>query len=149
MEKDHRNLSGGGKQLEVEEGLPDDSSKALPLKIAEIKTQVEPQPKRRRFNRKYKLKILEELDACDQLNQKGAILRREGLYSSTVAGWRNQRAAGRLEMDGKSSKANEAMVRKIRDLERENAKLKKKLNCAEAVIEIQKKISEILGLDNN
>ena len=59
--------------------------------------EVVPRAKRRQFSAKYKLQILEEVDQCDQPGQIGAVLRREGLYSSHLTTWRRQRAAGQLQ----------------------------------------------------
>jgi len=101
--------------------------------------EVTPRRKRRYHTISYKLKILRELDECTIKGGKGAILRREGLYSSTVTGWRRQRAAGKLE-PGNSKNKND----KIYELEKENRKLKQELKQAKMIIEVQKKISELL-----
>jgi transposase len=59
--------------------------------------EVVPQAKRRRFNAEYKVRILEEADACSEPGEIGALLRREGLYSSHLTTWRRQREQGHLE----------------------------------------------------
>lgn len=113
------------------------------IKIVQIpNTEVNPR-KRRYHSRSYKLKILEELNNCTKPGEKGAVLRREGLYSSTITSWRHQKAEGKLER--KSISVNSAT--RIYELEKENRELKKKLKHAEMIIEVQKKISELIGLE--
>lgn len=101
---------------------------------------------RRRYSREYKLRILTEAQAC-QHGELGAMLRREGLYYATLSKWRQQQAAGKL--DGKTrqqqSEAKE-QARQLRRLERENARLAAQLAKAEAVIEVQKKLSALLAM---
>jgi transposase len=107
---------------------------------------------RRRFTAEYKRKILKEADACTKPGELGALLRREGLYSSLLATWR---AAGRRgELSGLSprkrgpkGKTRDARDKRIAELERENRRLKRRAARAEALIEVQKKLSEILGID--
>jgi len=97
------------------------------------------EPNKRRYHTKqYKIKILNEIEECTVPGGVGAILRREGLYSSTISGWRKQRAAGKL--DSKSSNS----VEKIFELEKENRKLKQELERARIIIDIQKKISNLI-----
>ena len=79
------------------------------------------------------------------------MLRREGLYSSHLSAWRRQREEGALEALGRKKRGRKAkpvnpLSRKVEELQRENRKLKGQLKQAEAVIEVQKKVSEILGL---
>ena len=81
----------------------------------------------------------------------GALLRREGLYSSNLTTWRKQRAEGQLsalspKKRGRKAKARNPLAQKVAELERETQKLKGKLKQAETIIEVQKKISEILGI---
>jgi transposase-like protein len=106
---------------------------------------------RRRFTAKYKLSILAEIDACTSKGQIGAILRREGLYSSNLTTWRKQREKGILNglsprKRGRKSKEINPLVKQVAELERQNRKLDKKLKQAEIIIEFQKKISQILNL---
>jgi len=104
--------------------------------------------KRRRFSAEYKLKILREADACKNLGDIGALLRREGLYSSNLANWRRQREAlankgfSTIKRGRKPKKVNP----RLKELKRENAKLKRELKKAEIIIEIQKKTSELLEI---
>lgn len=93
-----------------------------------------------KFSNDYKLKILEEYEACDNALSRGALLRREGLYHSRLTAWRQQRDSGRLAISGRGKSHN-----RLQKMSRENAALKKKLAQAEAIIDLQKKVSEILG----
>ena len=106
---------------------------------------------RRRFSAKYKLSILAEVDACTTKGQIGAILRREGLYSSNLTTWRKQREKGALDglsprKRGRKAKEINPLAKRVAELERENRKLDKKLKQAEIIIEFQKKISQMLNL---
>jgi transposase-like protein len=106
---------------------------------------------RRRFTAKYKLGILAEVDACTSKGQIGAILRREGLYSSNLTTWRRQREEGILNglsprKRGRKAKEVNPLAKRVAELERENRKLDKKLKQAEIIIEFQKKISQMLNL---
>ena len=88
-------------------------------------TQVVPRPQRRRFTVSYKLRILQEADACKASGQIGALLRREGLYSSNLSAWRRQRERGELDAlspKKRGPKVDEA-AKQIEKLKRENARL--------------------------
>ena len=98
---------------------------------------------RRSFSTQYKLNILEEYDACDNPLQRGALLRREGLYHARLSAWRKQRETGKLSTKAKRKLSKAASTNQR--LTRENAQLRKKLAQADAVIELQKKVSELLG----
>jgi transposase-like protein len=105
---------------------------------------------RRRFPKEYKLAILEEADRCRKSGQIGALLRREGLYSSHLRNWRRERTHGALaamqaKKRGPKPKAD-ARDEQVARLERENQRLLAKLQQAETVIDIQKKLSLILGI---
>jgi transposase len=109
---------------------------------------------RRKFTAKYKLRILAEADACSQPGQMGALLRREGLYSSNLTTWRKQRAQGILQAmapkkRGRKLKQKNPLADRVAQLEKENRRLQDKLKKAETIIEVQKKISEILGINQN
>lgn len=106
---------------------------------------------RRKFTAKYKLQILREADGCSEPGQLGALLRREGLYSSNLTIWRRQRDEGLLDAlsprkRGRKEKEKNPLAPKVAQLERENERLRKKLKKAEIIIDVQKKISEILGI---
>ncbi len=109
---------------------------------------------RRKFTAKYKLRILAEADTCTQLGQLGALLRREGLYSSYLTTWRRQRENGILQVmapkkRGRKQKEKNPLAKKMAQLEKENQRLQQKLKKAELIIEAQKKMSEILGIAQN
>ncbi|MDX1497352.1 MAG: transposase [Salinisphaeraceae bacterium] len=103
-------------------------------------------PSRRQFSREYKLRILAEVEQC-QRGEIGAVLRREGLYSSTVSRWRQQKAAGKLDGQaadrGRERKEEQQEIKRLR---RENARLKAELSKKEAIIEVQKKLSALLAV---
>jgi transposase len=109
--------------------------------------EVIPGPRHRTFSREYKLRILAEAEQCEQ-GEIAALLKREGIYYATLSKWRQQQAAGRLEEPAREPKGD-VQAQKIARLEREKARLEAKLAKAEAIIEVQKKLSEILGLDND
>ncbi len=106
---------------------------------------------RRKFTAKYKLRILQEAEACTTQGQIGALLRREGLYSSNLTTWRRQHKKGALEAlspkhRGPKAKNINPSDRRIAELEKENNRLKEKLKQAETIIDVQKKLSEILQI---
>jgi transposase len=113
--------------------------------------EVHPKAQRRRLTAAYKLGVLAELDAAEH-GQKGAILRREGLYTSQVALWRMELAQSKTAAFNKK-RGRPPVAHKIgpetEQLRRQIAKLSDKLAQAEAIIEIQKKVSELLGLSLN
>ena len=109
---------------------------------------------RRRFTAKYKLHILQEADNCTSSGQIGALLRREGLYSSNLTTWRRQKERGTLEAlspkrRGPKKKKSDFTTRHLTELERENHALRQKLKQAEIIIEVQKKMSEMLNIPSN
>ena len=106
---------------------------------------------RRRFTAKYKLSILAEVDACTKPGEIGALLRREGLYSSNIHVWQRQLREGALKglspkKKGRKKDEVNPLAKRVAELERDNTKLAKKLKQAETIIEVQKKIAEILGI---
>ena len=122
--------------------------------------RVQPDPevpekkRRRKFTAKYKLSILSEADLCVEPGQLGALLRREGLYSSHLTTWRRQRQEGLLDAlspkkRGRKKKPKNPLVEKVARLERDNRRLQQKLKQTELIIEAQKKMSEILGISQN
>lgn len=110
--------------------------------------EVSAKPTRRRFTAAYKQRILEQADACKEPGQIGALLRREGLYSSHLSTWRRQREEG-LSEKKRGRKADPALAdkRRMEALERENERLKKRLEQAETIIDVQKKLSTLLGVE--
>jgi transposase len=107
--------------------------------------EVEPKAKRRQFSAAYKRQILEEAEACTEPGEIGALLRREGLYSSYLTTWRRQREAGELGSKKRGRKADPAAA-EIAELKTENARLKRELEKANLIVEAQKKLAEVLGL---
>jgi transposase len=106
---------------------------------------------RRQFSAEYKRKILKEADACTQEGEIGALLRREGLYSSHLAVWRAARDRGEIaglapKKRGPKAVPPDPRDRKIVELERETRRLKSRLERAEALVDLQKKVSMILGI---
>lgn len=123
-------------------------------KAAMRTTEVSSKATRRRFTAEYKLRILREVDGHVASGRKGAIgevLRREGLYSSHLMSWRAQREGGELagldsKKRGPKAVPPDPNAKRLLDLERENAKLKKRAERAEALVELQKKVSQLLGI---
>ena len=107
---------------------------------------------RRRFPAQYKLRVLREAEACSRPGELGALLRREGLYSSHLTAWRAARKRGELQglsakKRGPKPQPRDARDKRIVDLEREVKRLHARAERAEALVEVQKKLSEILGMD--
>jgi transposase-like protein len=105
---------------------------------------------RRIYTAEYKLKILQETDTCGE-GQIGAILRREGLYSSHLTTWRRQRQAGQLaalsdHKRGRKPTPVNPLQAEVERLRRENQRLNQRLEQAELIIDIQKKASAILNI---
>jgi len=102
---------------------------------------------RRVFPAEYKLSILAEYDRCSESGEKGALLRREGLYSSIITDWRRQHRDGTLVVsDGRSSAGGRGApsASEVARLRAENERLKLKLAKAEAIIEVQGKVQALL-----
>jgi transposase-like protein len=113
--------------------------------------EVTDRPKRRTFTAEYKLGILRELDACSKPGEKGAILRREGLYSSHVTDWRRLRQLGELQglkprKTGRPRRKRNPLDGELTRLERENARLQEELRKARLIIDVQKKVASMLDL---
>jgi transposase-like protein len=132
------------------------SSGARPPSVALLKaasSEVMERPVRRRFTAEYKRAILKEADLCEA-GELGALLRREGLYYSHITKWRSQREMGELEAltprkRGRKAKPVSPLAKEYERQGRENARLRKRLAQAELIIEVQKKISTILGIPLN
>ena len=109
--------------------------------------EVLPRAKRRQFSAEYKLRILAEADECTRRGSIGALLRREGLYSSHLDKWRKQRDRGALVGLGgqKRGRKPDPQAAEIARLERENERLRSRLEQAEQIIDVQKKLAELLG----
>jgi transposase len=108
-------------------------------------------PVRRRFTVEYKAKILAEADVCTEAGQLGELLRREGLYSSHLSTWRRQRDEGVLagltpKRRGRKAKPKNPLADEVARLQRENKRLQEQLRQAELIIDVQKKVSEMLSI---
>ena len=110
--------------------------------------EVVAQAKRRRFTVEYKLRVLEEVEQCQEAGAIGALLRREGLYSSHLTNWRRQRAADQLQglRPKKRGRKPDPQAAELARLQRENERLKARLGQAETIIEVQKKLYRLLDL---
>jgi len=113
--------------------------------------EVNEKPVRRQFTAEYKLRILAEADGCTDKGQAGALLRREGLYSSHLSNWRRLREEGSLaslkpKQRGRKRKPNAEAAQELERLQRENRRLTERLRQAETIIDVQKKVCEMLGI---
>jgi transposase len=113
-------------------------------------TEVVAKAQRRRFTAEYKRRIVREADRCTTAGAIGALLRREGLYSSHLTTWRAARDRGELEglapkKRGPKAPPPEPMAKKIAEQEREIGKWRKRAERAEALVEVQKKVAALLG----
>lgn len=109
---------------------------------------------RRRFSAAYKRRVLQAAARCTKLGEVGALLRREGLYSSHLAAWRAAQARGELagldaQRRGPKGSAPDARAKRILALERENRRLRARAERAEALVEVQKKLSALLQADGD
>ena len=113
--------------------------------------EVTAKAKRRRFSAAYKLRILREADALAEIGGVGEMLRREGLYSSHLSTWRCERERGELEglaqkKRGRKADPERALARENERLARQVAALERRLEQAEAIIDVQKKVASLLGI---
>lgn len=111
-------------------------------------------PLRRRFTAAYKLQIVEAAERCNELGEIGALLRREGLYSSQLSSWRAQRKEGQLQAlrddkRGRKTLIPPAVQEELEQLRRVNQRLLHQVKQAELIIDIQKKASQLLGVSLN
>ena len=112
--------------------------------------EVVPVAMRRRFTAQEKLRILEEANQCSEPGAIGALLRREGIYSSYLSRWRQARDRGQLtalssKQRGPKRSADKALAEEVVKLRRKNERLQARLEQAETIIEVQKKLSQLLG----
>lgn len=115
-------------------------------------TEVSEKATRRTFDAAYKLRILEEVDRCTDARQVGELLRREGLYASHLTQWRKARDSGALQALGPKKRGRKPKTRDARDselerLRRANQRLEQRLKQAELIIEVQKKVAQMLASD--
>jgi transposase len=113
--------------------------------------EVSSKPARRKFTAEYKLKILAEADNCTRQGDIGALLRREGLFTSHLTQWRRKRREGSLGALSEAKRGpkpeKNPLASEVARLEREVERLKRKLDQAETIIDVQKKVSGLLGID--
>lgn len=113
--------------------------------------EVSVRPARRRFTAAYKQRIVREADACTEPGAIGSLLRREGLYSSVLSSWRRQRdererSALAPQKRGRKSEPVNPLAKKLAQVEREKRDLERRLKKAHLLLDLQKKVSEILGV---
>src|SRR3970282_1124866 len=128
-----------------------ESSSQRVLEVVQPNPEVPDKPTRRRFTAEYKLRILTLADACTEPGSLGALLRREGLYASNLNTWRHQRERGVLsaltpKKRGRKESGRDPLVAENEKLRRENERITKRLRQAESIIDVQKKITQILGI---
>ena len=114
-------------------------------------SEVPAKARRRSFSARYKLEILDAVEAARETGEIGALLRREGLYSSHLTKWRAQQKSGALRALAPRKRGPKAarpnpLARRVAELERENRRLERRLAHAEAINEIQKKVSDLLEI---
>ena len=127
--------------------LPAGAASLMPVPDPEVAAK----PTRRRFTAEYKLRVLREAESKNEPGAIGALLRREGLYSTHLSAWRRLRDGGALEAmrrrrRGRQPDPSHGWRQRIAELESEKERLQERLRQAEAIITAQKKLSEILGL---
>jgi transposase len=133
-------------------GVTDDApGSTVPTTPSDIDTEVVARARRRHFSNAEKRRILQAVDQCTQPGEIGALLRREGVYSSSLSTWRRQRDAADLaalapQKRGPKIDPGRAEAQHIAQLVRENERLKTRLDKALLVIEVQKKVATLLGL---
>ena len=110
--------------------------------------EVEPKAQHRHYTADYKQRILNEIDAATQPGEIGALLRREGLYSQLISKWRQQRQRHGLQASTQTKRGPKPnpQAAELEKLHRENARLQARLEQAELIIEVQKKVSQLLGI---
>ena len=142
--------SKGGKEKDIlkEKGsmiVHSDATVKKPIIKAVPDPEVAEKAVRRKFTAEYKRRILKEADACTRQGQIGALLRREGLYSSNLTLWRRQIDEGLVpKKRGPVARTPDPSIRRIAQLEKDNARLAHKLKKAELIIEVQKKVAALL-----
>jgi len=144
---------GGGERSEPEPtGVGTTSAAPLPASSTRPAPEVIPQAKRRRFSAEYKADILRRVEACTQPGEIGALLRQEGLYYSHLTKWRQRRDNGSLsglspQKRGPKPDPDRELRRRLAKAEQENRRLANKLEKAELIIEVQKKVARLLSMD--
>jgi len=127
------------------------TEEALPIAPPRPDPEVVATAKRRQFSPSDKRRILAAADRCSKIGEMGALLRREGIYSSMLTNWRKRRDADEeaaLVEHKRGRKADPAIAeaRRVAELTRENDRLRRKLAQAHTIIDVQKKLCTLLGL---
>ena len=130
--------------------FPGGAPAAEPPAVSAAETEVVAKAQRRRFTAEYKRQIVREADRCTTAGAIGALLRREGLYSSHLTTWRAARDRGELEglapkKRGPKAAPPDPRDKKLAEQERETTKWRKRAERAEALVEVQKKVAALLG----
>ena len=123
----------------------------MPMLVPQTSPELSDRPRRRTFTAKDKLRILAEADRAAATGGIGAILRREGLYSSALTSWRRQRDAGAIgglspATRGPKTAEPNPLATELTRLQQDHARLTQRLTRAEAIIDIQKKVAALLGI---
>ena len=152
--EDKQAESAAPQRREGERSEPDrsggaaDSGGAAPATVPD--PEVPAKPKRRQFTAEYKRSILDQAEACRDDGAIGALLRREGLYSSHLTAWRRQRDQGELTALGPKKRGRKPTANPLAEenqrLRTQNARLSRRLEQAELIIDVQKKVSALLGI---
>jgi transposase len=141
--------------LVIEQAHTNGQAKSQPISVSSLQSRIGiPDPQviqkatRRRFTAADKLRILKEADACHKPGELGALLRREGLYSSSLQNFRKQRAQGRLR---EKNTEQDVTQRKIKEADRQREarkviQLQKEIQQLTGLLELQKKLSDLLGI---
>lgn len=140
-----RTSRSNAQEVEVGEGQPDGNGRTL------RDPEVVESAMRRRFSAEYKLRVLKLADSCTEPGSLGVLLRREGLYASNLTTWRRQRDEGTLEALSPKKRGPKAvepnpLAAENQQLKRENEQISKRLRQAELIIDVQKKVSQMLGI---
>ena len=138
-------VSPGAERSEAERSEPERS-----VAPGETKTQPDPEvlakAHRRQFTADYKRRILAEADSTREPGDIGALLRHEGLYSSHLTHWRQQRDRGLAPRQRGPKSKHDPLFEEVRKLKQENGHLTQRLARAELIIDVQKKVSSLLGI---
>lgn len=129
----------------------DAGNSAAPAEPRDTDSEVVPRARRRSFTKADKRRILQEADGCTRPGEIGALMRREGVYSSSLSTWRRQRETADLaalapQKRGPKADPSRADAQQIAQLTRERDKLQSQLDKANLVIEVQKKVGALLAL---
>lgn len=151
MKKIKKDGKEGARRVTGDPSFSSPKQENMPLTEGIADPEVSEKPTRRKFPARQKLWILKMADACTESGSLGALLRREGLYASNLKTWRRQREEGTLsalapKKRGRKIPVRNALQPEIDQLRKENAHLKNRLRRAESIIDVQKKISQILSL---